>query len=87
MKISSQNRVAMVILVLLGLAGAFAVRAADAPIGQENCREVTKQAAVWPKASHPGKNVQVAKFESRRLTVCEMDRKKSDPALAARQTF
>lgn len=84
MKISSQNRIAMVILVLLGLGGAFAVRAADAPIGQENCREVTRQAAVWPKASHPGKNMQVAKFESRRIMVCEVDRTKNEPALAAK---
>ena len=87
MKILTQNRIAMVVLCLLGLGGAFAVRAADMPMDSANCREVTKQALVWPKASHPGKNTQIAKVESRRLTVCELDRAKSDPALAAKQTF
>jgi hypothetical protein len=87
MKILTQNRFAMVVLCLLGLAGAFAVRAADMPIDSSNCREVTKQAVVWPKASHPGKNTQVAKVESRRLTVCEMDRTNNDPALAAKHAL
>jgi hypothetical protein len=77
MKNLTLQRVALIALCLLGLAGALAVRAADAPIDQSKCRDVTRQAAVWPKAAHPGKSNRVAKFETRQFIVCDVDRTKS----------
>ena len=72
---------------LVALTGAFTAHAADAAKDFSGCREVTRQVAVWPKASHPGKSLRTAKFETRRFAVCEIDGGKSGELRTAQRTL
>ena len=78
-------------LLVLGLFSSLSVYAADdssATGTSPTCHQETRRVAVWPVGGHPSKGVQIPRYETRTLVVCDHEKATSKPArTATRDTY
>ena len=63
---------------LVGVAGAGAANANESGPANANCRQETKRVAVWPRSAP--KAPAMARFEDRKVTVCDSKAAAKRPA-------
>jgi hypothetical protein len=88
MNTSNRKVSAVAGLLALGLFGTLSVNAAEGPTDTSkttspSCHQETRRVAVWPHG--PGKGLQMPRYETRTLVVCDHERKMSKPERTASQ--
>jgi hypothetical protein len=78
-------------LLAVGLFSSLATYAAEGSSATGTspmCHQENRRVAVWPVGGHPSKAVQIPRYETRTLTVCDHEKTMSKPArTASKETY